>query len=271
MNMPAQRPITFAVATYRTGEILESNFLASPCLRKPHPHQILVQKDYISAAKAYNDAIDRAVNDLVVFAHQDVIFPDCWLSQLARALDYLEVADPRWGVLGCFGKTRDGRSCGYVYSFGVLGSPLVHPAPVRTLDEIVLILRKPSGLRFDERLPHFHFYGADICLAAAKRGMNSYAIPAFCIHNSQQQLVLPREFYESYRHFKRLWKEHLPVQTTCITVSRFDLAVYIRRLHEAYVRHIVRKQPVKRLRSVQGLLEQLETISQGISYLPGEK
>ena len=67
---------------------------------------------------------------------------------------------------------------------------------VQTLDEIVLILKKSSGLRFDDSLPHFHFYGTDICLRAAQRGMRSYAISAFCVHNTHQTLVLPEEFYE---------------------------------------------------------------------------
>jgi hypothetical protein len=35
--------------------------------------------------------------------------PEDWLSQLEQALAFLENADPKWGVLGSYGKTRDGR------------------------------------------------------------------------------------------------------------------------------------------------------------------
>jgi len=55
---------------------------------------------------------------------------------------------------------------------------------VQTLDEIVLIFRRDSGLSFDETLPHFHFYGTDICMRAAEQGRQCYAISAFCVHNT---------------------------------------------------------------------------------------
>jgi hypothetical protein len=241
--MSGDSRITFAVATHGTREILENNFLASPCLREPHNHQIIVQQNFVSAAKAYNDAIDRAVNDLIVFVHRDVILPDSWPSQLQRALEYLRAKDPEWGVLGCYGKARDGRGTGYIYcpGRGVIGRPSSQPAPVQTLDEIVLVMRKSSGLRFDDRLPHFHLYGADICLRAAKAGMKSYAISAFCIHNANQYIVLPKEFYECCGYVKRCWKDRLPIQTTCVRITRLGRFIYARRLREAYLRYVRRK------------------------------
>jgi hypothetical protein len=241
--MSVKHRITFVIAV-NNRKLFEHNFLASPCLGQPQDHQILVQENFSSGAKAYNDAIDRAANDLVVFCHQDILLPKTWLSQLQRALDQLAVADPNWGVLGSYGKTQDGRGWGHVYSSGrnVIGEPLQQPVAVQTLDEIVLILRKSSGLRFDDSLPHFHFYGTDICLRAAKRGMKSYAVSTFCIHNTHQTLVLPKEFYESGRHIKQVWKDYLPIQTTCIRITKADLPLYGRKLREFYLRHIRRKE-----------------------------
>ncbi|MBZ5539504.1 MAG: glycosyltransferase family protein [Acidobacteriia bacterium] len=261
--MSTTMPITFAIAVNNRA-VLERNFLASPCLRGTHPHQILIQEGFSSAAKAYNDAIDRSHNDLIVFCHQDIIFPEYWLLQLGRALDYLESEDPPWGVLGCYGETSDYKGRGHIYSSGrgVLGMPFDRPVPIQTLDEIVLILRKSSGLRFDERLPHFHLYGADICMAAMKKGMKNYAISAFCIHNTHQYLVLPKEFYECYRSLKRSWKKNLPIQTTCIKVTKFDLPMYKRRLQEVYLRYIRRKEVgATREDNVQRLLEEFRTSS----------
>ena len=259
MEIPGIGRVTFAVATYGSGEVLEGNFLASPCLRGSHGHQVLVQRDYISAARAYNDAIDRAENDIMVFAHQDMIFPEPWLLQLRRALDQLRAADPKWGVLGCYGMPRYGPGRGYIYSpgRGVLGGPFDAPALVQTLDEIVLIFRKSSGLRFDDHLPHFHLYGTDICLRAEERGMKSYAIPAFCVHNAHHYVVLPKEFYECCRHIRRVWKAHLPIQTTCLRITRLNLPMYGRRLHEAYLRHVRHKALLApRVRDVSQLLQQ---------------
>jgi hypothetical protein len=243
MKISSIKNITFAVAV-NNRSVFESNFMASPCLGLPHDYQILVQEGFKSAAKAYNDAISKSLNDLIVFCHQDILLPESWLLQLDRALKYLQAADPEWGVLGCYGETQDGRGWGHLYSSGlnVIGEPFKQPVPIQTLDEIVLILRKSSRLHFDDHLPHFHLYGADICLRAAKIGMKSYAISAFCIHNTHQPLVLPEEFYECSRHIKRVWKDCLPIQTSCIRITKFNFPLYSRKLREFYLRHIRRKE-----------------------------
>lgn len=242
LEMPKVKPITFVVAVNKR-DILERNFLASPCFRDPHPHQILFQENFPSAALAYNDAIDKSVHDLMVFCHQDMFFPEPWISQLQQSCESLATKDPNWGVLGCSGITRDRRMHGYVYSsgLGIVGNTS-ETGEVQTLDEIVLIFRKSSGLRFDESLPHFHFYGADICLRAAERGMKSYAISAFCLHNTYQNFRLPAEFYECCEHIRRVWKKSLPIETTCISITRSNLPVYLRRVRQAYLKHIRRKE-----------------------------
>lgn len=241
--MTTIEPITFVIAV-NDRELFRRNFLASPCLVQPHPHEILVQEGFSSASTAYNNAIDHARNDLIVFCHQDILLPENWLVQLEEALDYLQTEDPHWGVLGSCGATQDGRGWGHVYSSGrdVIGEPFERPVPVQTLDEIVLVLRRSTGLRFDDALPHFHFYGADICLRAAARGMNSYAVSTFCIHNAQQTFVLPGEFYEACRHLKRTWREYLPIQTTCVRITRCNVAVYSRRLREFYLKYIQHRE-----------------------------
>jgi Glycosyltransferase like family len=241
--------ITFAVAS-NGREILRNNLLFSPCLRDSNAHQVLIQEGFLSASKAYNDAIDKSCNDLIVFAHQDVIFPDTWIHQLETALDKLDTEDPNWGVIGCYGETIDNGGRGYIYSSGrgILGRPFDSPIEIQTLDEIVLILRKSSGLRFDDGLPHFHFYGADICMRAAELGMRSYAISAFCVHNTKQTLVLPPEFYDSYRHIKRTWKARLPIQTTCVRITNSDIPKYRRRLQDVYLKY-VRQQEIGGSRS----------------------
>ncbi len=235
--------VTFVVAV-NNYEILRNNLLASPCFQVPHQHHLLLQENFPSAAKAYNDAIEKSPNDLMIFCHQDVFLPQAWLSQVQRALDHLESDDPSWGVLGCSGITVDQHMWGHVYSsgLGVIGERSLKPVPIQTLDEIVLIFRKSSGLRFDETLPHFHLYGADICLRAAELGKRSYGISAFCVHNTDLNLVLPKEFYECCRHLKRRWRHRLPIQTTCIRITQFNMPIYLKRLRETYVRYILREE-----------------------------
>lgn len=217
-------------------EILRNNLLASPCLQGHHPHQVIVQQRFTSAAGAFNAALSQSCNDVVAFIHQDVYLPEGWLSDIEYTLQLMAALDPNWGVLGCWGVKRSGQGIGYLYTPGqeVIGGPQNLPDAVQTLDEVVLILRKSSGLTFNEALSGFHFYGADICLAAAKLRLRSYAISAFCIHNSRQHFRLPRDFYACYRQIKRLRREFLPIQTSCVRITRFNRYMWWRRIKETF-------------------------------------
>jgi len=252
--------VTFVTAVNNRA-ILEANLLASPGLRENHAHELLIQEGYPSAAKAYNPAIARSANDLMVFLHQDIYLPAGWMERLHSWISQLDRQDPAWGVAGCWGTTQGGAGFGHVYSpgVGVLGTCFDDPQPVQALDEIVLIMRRSRGLRFDQGLEHFHFYGADLCLTAHSRGLRSYAISAFCVHNSNYQLVLPREFYTAYRYFKRKWRAELPVQTPCLRVSRFDRELRGRRMRE--LSHRLCGQMVGQVRSDNpaGLYERLQS------------
>lgn len=246
------------VAAVNNRKIFENNLLLSPCLAGSSNHEVLAQEGFDSAPKAYNDAIKRSSNDLIVFCHQDVYLPTAWVEDLSRALDYLAIHAPNWGVLGCSGMTRDRRHWRYLYSsgLGVSGEPLSHPEPVQTLDEIVLILRKSSRLTFDEGLPYFHFYGTDICLRAASARMTCYVISAFCIHNTHQSLILPQEFYTCCRYVKKVWRRSLPIQTTCIRITKFNVPIYLRRLQELRLRYLRRTEVGgERESSVQRLID----------------
>ncbi len=51
------------------------------------------------------------------------------------------------------------------------------PARVATLDELLVVVWRDAGLRFDPALG-FHFYGADLCLQARERGLAVVAVGA---------------------------------------------------------------------------------------------
>lgn len=258
------RPLTFVVATNDKG-VLRTNLLASGCLSRAHPHQVIIQEGYRSASQAYNDAIEKSKNDAIVFVHQDIVLPDEWMADLERSLQSLEKTDANWGVLGCWGATRNNWGVGYIYStgLGLLGRPFDSPQPVETLDEIVLVIRKSSGLRFDERLPHFHLYGTDICLRAEAVGRTNYVVPAFCVHNTHQMLVLPSEFYECCRYIRRVWKHRLPVQTCCIRITRWGLGLHVRKLHETFLRYTGRdRRAAARADDIDRLLNRVNLLVQ---------
>lgn len=225
--------VTFVIAKNNSG-VFKRNFGASPCLTDIRADRIVVQEGFRSSAAAYNDGIDRAKTDLIVFAHQDVYFPQHWLTALARGLGALEKTDPAWGVVGGWGVNNQGLQAGFLYStgLGILGAPFSEPVAIDSLDEYLLILRKSSGLRFDETMPYFHFYGTDICLSAREKGRKSYAINAFCVHNTNYGYVAPG-FYEAYKDLKKKWKQYLPIQTSCIRVTRWNKEVCLRNFKRA--------------------------------------
>jgi hypothetical protein len=195
-------------------EVLRSCLLASPGIEAAY--EVIVQRGALSAATAYNDAILKAKQDIVVIVHQDMYLPEEWPGALRKALTALSETDPNWGVLGVWGVPKDGEEAGHVYcTAGVrmLGGAFEGVTQVRVLDEVVLIIRKSSGLRFDPAMPGFHLYGTDICLEAERRGMKCYATAAFCIHNSNSYKCLPWVYWRCYLMLRRKWCRALPVRT----------------------------------------------------------
>lgn len=201
--------------------VLQSSLLASPDLAGGV--EIHVQRRASSAARAYNAALDASQGEVLIFLHQDIYLPPGWLDRLAGILTLVSSSDPHWGVLGVFGTSKDGIGRGVVHSTGMnqtFGAPFQGIKEVETLDEVMLITRRSSGLRFDEGLEGFHLYGADFCLQARLRGMRSYAAALFCIHNSSGLRILPRDYWKCYLYMRKKWWRDLPVVTPCMPITR---------------------------------------------------
>jgi Glycosyltransferase like family/Glycosyl transferases group 1 len=204
--------------------ILNANLLASPCLAGPgSPHEVLAIHDAPSAAAALNLAIPKARNALVICVHQDVYIPKGWDVCLAQQL---EEAERRFGPIGVAGVYGVGQviapndptqplgteRIGWVNDRGrLLGDGTELPARVATLDELLLIVRQDTPLRFDPELGS-NLYGADICLQAHEQGLAVVALGALCHHNSPS-VGLPEAFYRSAELFARKWGQRLPVAT----------------------------------------------------------
>lgn len=203
--------------------VLQTTLLASPAIDSRC--QVIRKSGFDCAGSAYNSGLSEATSQIVVFAHQDVYLPEGWTASLARALQTLATSDTNWGVLGVFGVSHgvESKMRGHCYSTGlkrVLGAPFYSPIEARVLDELLLIVRRSSGLKFDDRLPAFHLYGADVCLQASAKGLKSYIIPAFCIHNSNGVRYLPLKYWQAYLYMRRKWWNSLPVLTCCSTISK---------------------------------------------------
>jgi hypothetical protein len=218
------------VACVSNDVILGTNLLASPCLAPDSAHQVLLIKNCPSAADGLNIGIRRAENEWVVLVHQDVLLPAGWDRCVAQQLQEAERRFGQIGVAGVYG-------VGEVITSGDLTEPLAAerigwvvdrgrvlrdgpelPAQVATLDELVLIVRRDTPLRFDPALG-FHLYGGDICLQAREQSLAVVALGALCHHNSAS-IGLPEAFYASAAVFARDWSPRLPVATPCVVIDR---------------------------------------------------
>jgi hypothetical protein len=199
-------------------ETLESNFARSPILRDASM-RVHFQRGYRCAAAAYNAGLNAATNEFVVFAHQDVYLPSSWRKAILIAIDQVSSRDPTWAVLGLFGATAEGQHVGHVWSTGLnrlLGQQFLQPIAVHSIDELLIIVRRSSTIRFDECLPGFHLYGTDIVQTALSANRTAYTVCAPVIHNSRPILYLPSEYLSAYEYLRCKWSARLPIQN-CIS------------------------------------------------------
>jgi hypothetical protein len=217
------------VTSMSDSELLQCNLLASPCPDPRCRHEVTLVKNCASAAAGLDIAIKRAEHEYVVCVHQDVYLPDGWDRCVMQQFQEAEGRFGPVGVAGVYGvgevieaddstQPLGAARIGWVVDRGRLlrdGPEL--PARVATLDELLLVVRCDSGLRFDPDLG-FHLYGADICLHARERGLAVVALGALCYHNSRGA-GLPEAFYRSAGVFARKWSHRLPVDTPCVIID----------------------------------------------------
>ncbi len=223
--------LSFIVAV-NNDDILAKNIYASKIYRDGN-HEFIFQRGYTNVPKAYNEAIPKAQNDLLLFCHQDVFFPDDWEENFFKALRDIENRDEDWAVLGIggvqliarfFGKKTGIKQIGN-YFLTVRGGkypidycyPKHYPQEVLTLDEVLLVVKKRNAL-FDEKIPNNHFYGADLCLSFGQKGLKSYAISAYLHHNMTSNWV-GRDFYVSAEYIYNKYREQLPIATPCVIIE----------------------------------------------------
>lgn len=134
--------------------------------------ELIKVSDPISCGAALNRGIEQAQNNIVITVHQDVILSPTFNDKLIKKIEKYS----NFGIMGVAGITSAGQPWG-----GLNGWTTQEEGPVEVLDECVMVLRKDSGLRYDERFG-WHAYGADICLQATAKGLINYALDLQCEH-----------------------------------------------------------------------------------------
>jgi GT2 family glycosyltransferase len=138
--------------------------------------------NYMSSAEALNVLMEVAQGELLFLSHQDVTFEEDELFVTVEKR--IKELGGSFGVLGIAGV----KYSSYQVISGVNFSDKKYDfnyVDMQTVDEFLMIVRKSSGLTFDEvTFNHFHFYGADICCLAMTKSLRNYLIKVKCTHHS---------------------------------------------------------------------------------------
>lgn len=244
-------PSFVIAAAVNNEEVLKHNLLASPCL-KSRSLETYFARGAKSASCAYNEIIDATSGEYIIFAHQDVYLPSGWIEKLEYLLAELETSHPEWALLSPFGISQDNqmhRGTVWSSSLGaVVGEPVGEPVEAQSFDELLFVMKRSSGLRFDEKLPNFHMYGTDIVQTARQSGKKALIVELPVIHNDSFHEKLGWDFTESFKYIQKKWKSHLPLTTPCVRISWHNMTMPIENFRMWRSREKRRKiaQPISR-------------------------
>ncbi len=207
-------------ANSHSSAIRSANLARSPCAKS---WRFRVEDSAPSASIGYNRAIDATDEPILVFAHHDVFLPDGWDILLDARIAEIGASDPNWAVLGAYGLGPGGIGWGPVWSSSlgqIVGRVPQTPMPATSLDELLIVLRRSSGVRFDDQLPGWHMYGTDIAQNAILLGKGVYAGALPCVHNDAFHGELGQDFDLCYKYMQKKWRSLLPISTPVTTLTK---------------------------------------------------
>lgn len=173
-----------------------------------------------SAYRGLNAVLAAARGRHVILCHQDVRLIKDDRERLDARLAELDAIDPDWAAAGNAGGVAPGTLAlrisdphGRDRRVGTL------PARVGALDENFIVIRRAANIGFSSDLDGFHFYGPDICVAAAVLGRSSYVIDFHLEHLSAGKKNAT--FAAAQADFRAKWSRAFAprwLQTTCALV-----------------------------------------------------
>jgi hypothetical protein len=222
------------VAAVNNQTVLAGNLLRSPLLAEQNV-SLITEQGHACAGLAYNAGLARVRTPYVAFVHQDVYIPRGWERHLLATINTLDAAARPWGVLGVWGLTRSGASVGRVWCTDANTEYVGNTqelSEVVSIDEIVIILKTGTNLRFDSRLPGYHLYGTDIIFQAKEASLLSLAFTGPVVHNTQRTPQPDRHYIEAYRYMQKKWRSSLPVHTLVVPLTQWGWPLYKKRLRK---------------------------------------
>ncbi len=214
--------LRFAAAAAITDDsILQQCLAASPDIlsgRLP----LTLYRDHTAPGPFCNEALQDATCDWLLIVHQDVYLPNGFADLVGKAIAEIEALDSRCAVIGCIGLRADGRVAGRAWSSGlgkILGDNQDLPAPVQSIDEMLFLVRRDSGLVFDDGLPGFHLYATDIIMTARAMGLSAWVADLPAIHHSRPVTTLAGSFTKVWTYMQSKWRASLPIPNLVCEIS----------------------------------------------------
>jgi GT2 family glycosyltransferase len=208
------------------------------------PYEIIVIRDALSLAEAYNRGLNLAKGDIIVLSHDDIKFlsPTNWLKTIKAHLnsfDFIGLAGttkligPAWAQAGppnTFGQVAELNSNGEPYRVLIFGTPLRVIPNIQAVDGLFMAFRKEvlEKVRFDAKtFDGFHCYDIDFSFSVYKAGYRlGVATDIPVLHESQGK------FEEVWRMYaQRLYEKHQadlstrrvrPYQHSCVMALNTD-------------------------------------------------
>ena len=155
--------------------------------------------EFDSCSNALNIGISLSESEYIIMCHQDIRVPKNWLSNIYEKIRNFIINDVKFGVLGMAGSWAVSSGSDGVMFLGDTKRSEEY-IEVQCLDELCLIIKNGNDIRFDEqKFPHYHCYGSDLCLTYISKGYRNFALNCPCTHLSDgfSNLVKP-EHLEMY-------------------------------------------------------------------------
>ena len=173
--------------------------------------------EFATAGAALNHGAAEALNDVVVFVHQDVYLHS--LSELERAAHELLLA-PQIGVMGAVGIDRDGRILGRIRDRVIgLGEPARSSSNVESMDEVLFMITRDrwqlEPLADDARLG-WHAYAVEYSARMRSCGLRVVVRDIPLTHNSLSSNL--RHLDVAHQCIGDRYPSLLPLRTTCGTI-----------------------------------------------------
>ncbi|MEM3049391.1 MAG: glycosyltransferase [Thermoplasmata archaeon] len=174
--------------------------------------------EYTSAATGLNEGAAKAMGDLLMFAHQDIVLGG---SDFLRKVSSLMSVLPRVGIAGVAGRF-DRKGVLTNITHGDPPVPAGHiridkPEPVQTVDECLFVIPRTvfEQLKFDDGVcDDWHLYAVDYSLSVKRLGFEAYVLPLEAHHQSKGKSMTKRYYRTLSRVARKHAREHPWIHTS---------------------------------------------------------